>query len=311
MLRFIPTILLLSFLCLIAGCNSSNNGRLSLSLTDAPVDSATNVVVDITAIQAISRNGSLITYAFPVPQQIDLLQLQQGISTPLLYNWSIPQGNYIGLNVFVSADSSVPDSYIVLNDGNQYPLVALQPVNPPSSMSCGMLCPNTAVLAIPVNFSVVSDENGAYVIDFDARKSILPPSTPSGTQYGLQPEGRMAAILDSGNIIGIVSNALITPGCTPAVYIFAGANAIPTDINNNAPQATQPITETAVTLNSNTGNYVFTGAYLPAGTYTLAFTCQAALDNPGTADNITFTFVGSVPVAAQNTIQVVLTSNNS
>ncbi|MBU6469730.1 MAG: DUF4382 domain-containing protein [Gammaproteobacteria bacterium] len=309
MLRYVPILLLLSFLSLVAGCNSSSdNGLLSLSLTDAPVDGATNVVVDITAIQAIPQNGSPITYTLPQPQQIDLLQLQQGVSTPLVNDWSLPPGQYIGLNVFVSADPSVTDSYIVLNDGNQYPLVPLQPVNP---TSCGLPCANTAELSVNTPFTVSSNENGAYVIDFDARKSVLPPATPGGTQYLLQPEGRMAAILDSGNLIGIVPNSLITPGCTPAVYIFAGANATPTDIDNYAPPVTQPVTEQAVILNNNTGDYVFTGAFLPAGTYTLAFTCEAALDNPGTADNITFTFTGSVPVAAQTTFRVVLTSPNT
>ncbi|MGH8292934.1 MAG: DUF4382 domain-containing protein [Gammaproteobacteria bacterium] len=308
MLRGVRFLVVLSLLALIAGCNSSSdNGLLSLSLTDAPVDNAANVVVDITAIQAIPRNGSPITYTLPQPQQIDLLQLQQGVSTPLLNDWSLPPGQYIGLNLFINADPSGPDSYIVLNNGNQYPLVALQPVN---STACGLPCANTAVLAIPAMFNVESNENSAYMLDFDARKSVLPPSTPGGTQYLLQPEGRMAAILDSGNLIGIVPNSLITPGCTPAVYIFAGAKATPTDIDNNAPPATQPVTEQAVTLNNNTGDYVFTGAFLPAGTYTLAFTCEAALDNPGTADNITFTFAGSVPVAAQTTFRVVLTNPN-
>jgi len=277
-------------------------------LTDAPVDSAANVVVDIIAIQAIPQNGSPITYTFPEPQQIDLLQLQQGLSTPLLYDWNLPPGRYIGLNIFVGADPTVPDSYIILNNGNQYPLVPLQPVN---SASCGLPCANTAELTVRTPFTIASNENDAYVIDFDARKSVLPPSTPGGTQYLLQPEGRMVGILNSGNILGVVPNSLITPGCNPATYIFAGTNASPTDINNNAPPATQPVTESAVTLNSNAGEYQFTGAFLPAGQYTLAFTCQANLDNPNSTDNISFTFVGSVPVAAQTTFRVVLTSPNS
>ena len=304
MLRYIGILLSLACLLLIGGCNSSSdNGLLSLSLTDAPVDNAANVVVDMIGIQAIPQNGSPITYTFPEPQQIDLLQLQQGLSTPLVYDWSLPPGQYIGLNVFVAADPSVPDSYVVLNNGDQYPLVPLQPVN---STSCGLPCANTAELSVNTPFTIASNENDAYVIDFDARKSVLPPNTLGGTEYLLQPEGRVAAILDSGNILGVVPGSLITPGCTPAVYIFSGANATPTDINNSASPATQPVTESAVSLNSNTGEYEFTGAFLPAGQYTLAFTCEANMDNPNSADNISFTFVGSVPVAAQTTFRVVL-----
>lgn len=309
MRRYLWILLALACLLLFSSCNSSSDrGLLSLSLTDAPVDNATNVVVDITAIQAIPQNGSPITYTFSQPQQIDLLQLQQGVTTSLLNDWSLPPGQYIGLNLFVSAGSNVPDSYIVLSNGNQYPLVPLQPVN---STSCGLPCVNTAELSINTPFYIASNENDAYVIDFDVRKSVLPPSSPGGMQYLLQPEGRMAAILDSGNIIGIVPNSLITPGCTPAVYVFAGANTTPTDINNNAPPASQPLMESAVTLNNNTGDYVFTAAFLPTGKYTLAFTCEAAQDNPNAADNISFTSTGSAPVAAQTTFRVVLTNPNS
>lgn len=306
MWRYLLILLSLSSLLLLSSCNSSSdNGLLSLSLTDAPVDNASSVVVDIAAVTAIPQNGSPITYTFSQPQQIDLLQLQQGVSTPLINDWSLPPGQYIGLNLFIVTDATVPDSYIVLNNGNQYPLI---PAQPGGINTCGLPCENSTSLFIKTPFVIASNENDAYVVDFDARKSVLPPSTPGGTQYQLQPEGRMAAILDSGNILGIVPNSLITPGCTPAVYIYSGANATPADINNNASPATQPLTEAAVILNNNTGGYQFTGAYLPAGNYTLAFTCEAALDNADSADTISFTFTGSVPVAAQTTFRVVLTN---
>lgn len=308
MCRYLVVLLALASLLLLSSCNSSSdNGLLSLSLTDAPVDNASSVTVDITAITAYPQNGSAITYTFSQPQQIDLLQLQQGVTTPLINDWSLPPGQYIGLSLWVSAGAAVPtNSYIVLDNGNQYPLVPF-PLPPVGACQIGIPC-GEVPLSINTPFVISSNENDAYVVDFDARKSVFPPSTPGGTQYQLQPEGRMAAILDSGNILGIVPNSLITPGCTPAVYIYSGANATPADLNNNAPPATQPLTEAAVTLNNNTGDYVFTGAYLPAGNYTLAFTCEAALDNANSADTISFTSTGSVPVAAQTTFRVVLTN---
>jgi hypothetical protein len=94
------------------------------------------------------------------------------------------------------------------------------------------------------------------------------------------------------------------PRLHPAVYVFAGANANPVDLNNSAPPATQPVTESAVTLNNTTGNYDFTAAFLPAGTYTLAFTCEAAQDNPAVANTISFTSVGAAPAVAGQTILV-------
>jgi hypothetical protein len=45
-------------------------------------------------------------------------------------------------------------------------------------------------------------------------------------------------------------------------------------------------------LNDNTGIYEYTAAFLPAGAYTLAFTCQARVDDPEAEDPVLF-----VPVA--------------
>jgi hypothetical protein len=56
-----------------------------------------------------------------------------------------------------------------------------------------------------------------------------------------------------------------------------------------------------VQLETDFGAYRFTAAYLPAGTYTLAFTCDAALDDPTKADNITFSSIGSVVAEAGST----------
>ncbi len=285
-----------------AGCVSSGNGQMQLSITDAPADNATSVVVDIVGVQAIPVSGNPINFNFPQPQQIDLLQLQQGISTPLIGNWILPAGQYKGLVLTISANGGGTDSYIILNDGSQHALIV------PPPYPCGLPCSEFTYLNINTPFAISNSMAGDYFIDFDARKSVLPPAVGS-TAYQLSPIGRLVNVMDAGNIIGVVPNTLITPGCTPAVYVFAGANATPTDINDNAPPAGQPLTESTVQLDNTTGEYEFTAAYLPAGEYTLAFTCQAAQDNPATADNIVFTYTGNLPVIAQQTVSTVL--NNS
>lgn len=285
---------------LLVGCQSGS-GTLSLSVTDAPVDNATSVVVDVVAIEADLIGGGQVLYTFPQPQQIDLLQVQEGLRTPLITNWSLPAGEYQRLVLYLSANGSGTDSYIVLNDGSQHALI------PAQSAPGGLPAGSDTLLAINAPFSIPASTAEAYVIDFDARKSVLPPSAGS-TAYRLQPLGRMVAELGSGNVIGVVPNPLVTPGCTPAVYVFAGAGASPTDINDSAPPASQPLSESAVRLDKITGEYDFTAAYLPPGNYTLAFTCQAAQDDPAAADNIAFTFIGSVPVVAGQTIRTVLQS---
>ncbi len=294
----------LFFLALIlgafAGCNSSGNGQMTLVMTDAPVDNATIVMVDIVSVEAIPVSGSPIVMTFSQPQQIDLLQLQSGKSTPLIGNWILPAEQYSGLKLKISANGSGTDSYVVLNDGSQHALVPA---------GCGNSCGQYTHLTINTPFSISNTTGSTQVIDFDARKSIQPPASGS-TAYQLYPLGRMVNYADAGNIQGVVPNTLITSGCTPVVYVYSGANATPSDINDSAPASTQPVTESDVQLSSSTGEYEFTAGYLAQGQYTLSFTCDAALDDPATANNISFTFTGSVPAMAQQTVKTVL-SNGS
>ena len=64
------------------------------------------------------------------------------------------------------------------------------------------------------------------------------------------------------------------------MYIFAGSNVTPDDIDGAAadPVATAPVEQNA------TGDYVYR-TLLPAGIYTVAFTCHAGNDDPEVDDS--------------------------
>ncbi|MBW3567908.1 MAG: DUF4382 domain-containing protein, partial [Proteobacteria bacterium] len=49
---------------------------MSLGVTDAPVDSATRVVVEFTGVSAKRAGGQATVFDFDTPRQIDLLALQ-------------------------------------------------------------------------------------------------------------------------------------------------------------------------------------------------------------------------------------------
>ncbi|WP_297004468.1 DUF4382 domain-containing protein [Thalassolituus sp. UBA6592] len=69
---------------ILAGCGSSSSsssgdtgtGTVSVAVTDAPVDSATGVVVTFTGVALKPSGGSEIEILFDEPKQIDLLALQ-------------------------------------------------------------------------------------------------------------------------------------------------------------------------------------------------------------------------------------------
>lgn len=279
---------------LLTGCNGSGNGRISIGLTDSPMDNASAAVVEFTGVTFMPDSGAAITYTFPLAQQIDLAQLQNGNWTSLVGSFTLPAGHYQYLELQIAASGSGTDSYLTLNDGTQHALV----LGPTGTQGL-------RARYLTDGFDINADTTEMFTIDFDMRKSVLAPTPPS-TAYVLQPSMRMVKDDTVGNIIGTVSPALIGTGCTPVVYTYAGSVSNPTDLDSSAPASTQPVSESPVKLNTNTGSYEFTAAYLPAGTYTLALTCEAAADNPAQADAISFEFTGTVPATQGETNRVSL-----
>lgn len=274
---------------LLSACDGgTDSGRVDLVLTDTPADQASSVVVEFTGVRFQPAVGNPIDFTFPTAQQIDLAQLQQGITTPLLTNLSLPSGHYQWLELEVSATQGAADSYVVLNSGGKHGLVLT---------TTGQTGLRTGA------FDVKAAAGSTMIIDFDARKSVLPP-VGSSTDYQLQPHLRMLDIRAGGNIVGSVQDSLAAAaGCTPVVYVYSGTVANPSDINASAPAATQPIMEAPVRFDNTLGVSAFTAAYLPAGTYTLAFTCDASKDDPSKADSLTFAPVGTINAIPGETLR--------
>jgi hypothetical protein len=84
----------------------------------------------------------------------------------------------------------------------------------------------------------------------------------------------------------------------PAVYVFSGAGITPDDIDGIAPD---PVSTASVKLD-NMGVYRYKAAFLEAGSYTIAFTCNAAADDPTVDNALTFTGTTTVSVTANNTM---------
>jgi len=84
-----------------------------------------------------------------------------------------------------------------------------------------------------------------------------------------------------------------------AVYVYAGSGVTPDDVGS----PTEPLASALVTYDTLSGTYVYNLGFVAAGDYTIAFTCQAADDDPDTDDDIAFTGAADVSVAAdQDTV---------
>lgn len=268
----------------LAACdNESETGSLTLAVTDAPVDNATAVVVEFTGVELHGPEGSQ-TIDFDAPKSIDLLALTGNASENLLDGIELPAGNYQWLRLKVNAERLIIDSYVDLADGSRYSLYM------PSGAETG--------LKIVSGFTVPAGGTADFTIDFDLRKSVHEPQDAFGDYY-LRPALRMVDNAQAGTVSGTVSNTEVTGDCSPVVYLFADTDVTPDDEDANAPN---PITSAIPALNANTGDFDYEIGFVLAGDYTASFSCDGALDEPGTDDAMTFSGTQNVSVVAGATV---------
>lgn len=270
---------------LVSGCSGGDGGgtgRLSLSITDAPVDDAAKVVVQFTGVEVKPQGGEAETFTFDEPRAIDLLALQGGDTAPLLEDVELDAGRQEWIRLMVDAeDDGTLDSYIELKDGSQHELYV------PSGSQSG--------LKLVSGVTVPNGGAAAYTLDFDLRKSVHEPMNADDA-YVLRPTLRIVQDDDAGILSGSVDASLIGEGCAPAVYVYEGADAVPDDV---AGAGVEPVTTANVVLDSGSGEYRYAAAFLEAGDYTAAFTCGADDDDPATDDALTFSGAANVEIRAQ------------
>jgi len=271
------------------GGSSGAAGQMTLAVGDAPVDGAQAVVVKFTGVELVPNSGNPVDVTFTAPKIIDLLN-QSGTASAVLFSQPIPAGDYGQIRLMVTADGNPSNSYITLSDGTMHGLQV------PSGSETG--------LKLVSGFTVPSSGVVDYSIDFDLRKAITCPPGQAPACI-LKPVERLVDNTTVGNIQGQVSATLVPAGCTPGVYLYSGTVTAPEDMNSTAPtsDANQPVAS-KVPVATSQPPYYYQFTFLEPGSYTVAFTCQADLDNPDQADTVVkFTPVktGITVVAKQTT----------
>ena len=282
--------------CLLAGCGGGSGGstetpmgRISLGITDAPVDGATAVVVKFTAVELKPEDGDAFTINLTPAQSVDLLVLAGGGSRALLENYSVPAGHYQSIRLLIEAQQNQPSSYIDFASGARYPLYV------PSGSESG--------LKLIRGFTVAAGSNSNFTIDFDLRKSVIAPPGQA-PNYLLKPVLRMVDNLQVGAIAGKVDAALVTTGCSPQVYIFTGAGVVPDDLDPAAPPDVDPLVSVPVKLDTATGEYRFRAGFIEVGEYTASFTCDGAIDTPEGEEVLVFTGTQNLTVNTNQTTTI-------
>ena len=264
--------------------------QMKLSVADAPpADNATHVVVVFTGVELTGNGGNPVTITFPAPKSIDLMT-QSDTASAVLFDQPIPAGSYGQIRLMVTADGSANNSYIDFADGSRLGLQV------PSGSETGF--------KLVSGFTVPSSGVVDYTIDFDLRKAITcpPGQTPACI---LKPVERLVDNTSVGNIQGQITSTLPS-GCTPGVYLYSGVVTKLEDVNSAAPSTNtnQPLAS-KVPVATSAPPYYYQFTFLPPGTYTVAFTCEAAMDNPDQPDAaVILTAVATTPVSAGQTATV-------
>ena len=262
------------------GSSSSGNSTLNLGLTDAPVTGVTKVWIQFTGVEVKPANANPIDFNFSPAKGFDLLTLQGGTTGTFLNGSTIPAGAYEWVRLMV--DTTPGASYVVDSTG-QHNLTI------PSGAETG--------LKLIQGFTMPVGGVANFTVDFVLSKSLIAPPGQS-PDYMLKPVLRLVDNAQVGTISGSFQPTTLSAqsNCgthAPVVYLYQGANVTPDNLftppsgttDTDAAGTGEPFTTATAALNSMS-DYAYTIAFLPAGTYTVAFTCDP--DDP-TVDEDTLT----------------------
>lgn len=273
--------------------SGSTQGRVSVSLTDAPVDEADQVWLRVTGV-AFKPEGSApeVVQNFS-PRDIDLLQYQQGRVAVLLDNVPFAPGRYQWLRLMVESQPNVRDSYVVVN-----------------GQECELRVPSGAESGLKMNrgFDVPAQGSLALTVDFDLRQSLrAPPGQRSGTGactqgYLLRPTLRLVNNASVGAISGTVSfeGGTVPTGCLPKVYLYEGS-VTPDDVEDTTSTTpdVDPLMVIGVNVPQGSTSGTYRAAFVPAGSYTAAFTCS---DDTEADESLAFVPAAGKAVTVQNNL---------
>ncbi len=304
----IPVIMLFSASMLLGACGGSSSnkkspgtGIASVDITDAPVDDVTQVHLTVHRISLKPNSGPVFDYIPDEPVVIEnLLGLQGTNAAPLLPDTEVRAGEYNWIRLYVSG--GFPDSYVVTDEGGSVDLFI------PGQQ--GTAADDTRFLQLVSGFVVPVNGNADFTLDVDLRRALTKPD--NSDYYLLRPALRITDNSETGSLSGNVDAALLgDESCTNdmasdsgnAVYLFSGSDAIGGDVHvddEGAPVGdNNPLTTANVTLDIDSGLYVYSIGFIPAGNYTVALTCQALDDMPDQDDAITFLQTQNTAVIAE------------
>ncbi len=266
-------------------------GKLSLYLTDAPIDAENieAVVLSVIRVEAHGPAGWTTVSEFDPPLQINLLDYQNGSAYFLTEN-IFPAGTYKEVRLILNAPQqngapvSNPGCYLQYTDQTKTPIYV------PSGAQTGYKAKGS--------FTLPPAGTVAVTLDFDLRKSIV-KAGQSGI-FLLKPVIRLVANQNASMIRGTIS--LPETYSKLVAYAYPAGTFSPDEAAN--PQEGMARFPNATTSATVAQNGTFTLSFLEAGTYHLIF---AAFDETGEFNSLVGKY-GPVEATAGSITELVITA---
>lgn len=301
-MRYITSALLLCSPVLFIGCGGESStphySNVTVAVSDAPVDTASEVVIAFHQIELVQEDDSVFIdissengakdYA-----QVDLIQYQNTDTFVLVEDQQVPIGTYQNVILHISPDAGL--NYVVDDTLGQLPLK-----QPSNKLRLGEL--------------VIEGSDESYVIEFDLRQAlVMRGNSNNNNGYILKPHGVTIINNDiSSSLAGAVEpNLLLGNECNVDglgfVYLYQGhqldsslfVDLFDGDIVQNNPVPQGSIAPHASVAVNEQNEYAF--GFLEPGEYTVALSCDASGDDSEQYDGL------SIPLPVNQVFEVSLT----
>lgn len=239
--------------------NETAKGRVSISITDAPIDDAnvSAVFIAINSVELKGPDGWTTLDSFEEPVSIDLLSYQNG-EAYFLTDEVIEAGSYSEVRLMLDIKDKVggvqqnEGCYIEYKDGSTQPLLV------PSGGRSGYKAKG--------DFDIASGGVVALTLDFDVRKAVV--KAGSSGNFILKPTIRLIANQDASMISGTFDPE---EGDFSKVIVFAYEDDTFAESETDEPGDEEVRFSNAVSSSTVGEDGSFTLAFMESGTYDLYF----------------------------------------
>jgi hypothetical protein len=278
--RICPGAAVAALALLLSGCDAA---WITVDLgTDPPADPEISAVqANLLGLEFRKGDSTTTTLEFRDGEIVDLLDLRDADPLRLFTNEELPAGTYTGVRLLFDADQG--QSRVTTSAGDTRLRLA-------------------AGTFATVNFTVEDEKESReeLTLVLDLRQSLS--FDEANDRYTLTPALRSVRTADAARVEGSV--AVVCPAGTVlqdegAIYLYSGRNVQPDDLDG---AEAEPFATTGV-IDSGTAVLRYALRFLPAGNYTLAFTCQGDEDVPGSSENLDFRNAENVALEAGEVLQ--------